>query len=159
MTLRIGLGYDAHKFTGGRPLRLGGITIPYEKGLQGHSDADVLLHAICDALLGAASMGDIGMLFPPSDPTYKDIDSRRLLEAVKHRLDEAQWQIINIDATIIAQVPKLSPYYSAMREAIAEVLRLSPEQIGVKATTPEGMGALGRAEGIAAYAVVLLIRQ
>lgn len=159
MTLRIGLGYDAHKFTGGRPLRLGGITIPYEKGLQGHSDADVLLHAICDALLGAASMGDIGMLFPPSDPTYKDIDSRRLLAAVKHRLDEAQWQIINIDATIIAQVPKLSPYYSAMREAIAEVLRLSPEQIGVKATTPEGMGALGRAEGIAAYAVVLLIRQ
>lgn len=159
MTLRIGLGYDAHKFIAGRPLRLGGITIPYDRGLQGHSDADALLHAICDALLGAASMGDIGVLFPPSDPAYKNIDSRELLHAVKHRLDEAGWQIINIDTTIIAQVPKLSPYYDAMREAIASVLHISPDCVGLKATTPEGMGALGRAEGIAAYAVALLMRQ
>ncbi len=159
MSFRIGLGYDAHKFTEGRPLRLGGITIPYEKGLQGHSDADVLLHAICDALLGAAGMGDIGQLFPPSDPAYKDIDSRVLLREVYHRIHTANWQIVNIDAVIIAQKPRLSPYYEKMQATIAEDLHISPQAVSIKATTPEGMGALGRAEGIAAYAVVLLMRQ
>ncbi|MCS6895404.1 MAG: 2-C-methyl-D-erythritol 2,4-cyclodiphosphate synthase [Bacteroidia bacterium] len=157
--MRIGLGYDAHKFTTGRPLRLGGVTIPYEKGLYGHSDADVLLHAICDALLGAANLGDIGQLFPPSDPAYAGIDSRLLLRRVYELVSANGWSIINIDATIIAQVPRLSPYYQPMRESIAETLELSFEQISVKATTPEGMGALGRAEGIAAYAVALLMRQ
>ncbi|MEN3041066.1 MAG: 2-C-methyl-D-erythritol 2,4-cyclodiphosphate synthase [Bacteroidia bacterium] len=156
--MRIGLGYDAHKFTEGRPLRLGGITIPYEKGLEGHSDADVLLHAICDALLGAAGLGDIGQLFPPSDPAYKNIDSRLLLQKVGRMLSAQQWIIINIDATIIAEAPRLSPYYQSMRNAIAEVLNLFPDQLSVKATTPEGMGALGRREGIAAYAVALIAK-
>lgn len=156
---RIGLGYDAHKFTSGRPLRLGGVEIPYERGLAGHSDADVLLHAICDALLGAAAMGDIGQLFPPSDPAYKDIDSRHLLYNVGQRLQSAGWRIINIDAVVIAQQPRLSPYYPIMREEISQVLGISPDQISIKATTPEGMGALGREEGIAAYAVALVERQ
>ncbi|MCX8112543.1 MAG: 2-C-methyl-D-erythritol 2,4-cyclodiphosphate synthase [Bacteroidia bacterium] len=159
MNLRIGLGYDAHKFTDGRPLRLGGVTIPYERGLQGHSDADVLLHAICDALLGAAGEGDIGQHFPPSDPAYKDLDSRLLLKAVQKRLSVAGWTIVNIDSVLIAQVPRLSPYYPSMRQAIAETLGVAPDQVSIKATTPEGMGALGRAEGIAAYAVALLVRQ
>lgn len=159
MTFRIGLGYDAHKFTEGRPLRLGGVTIPFALGLMGHSDADALLHAICDALLGAANLGDIGQLFPPSDPTYKDIDSRHLLREVWQRVKKEGWQIGNIDVVIIAQVPKLSPHYNAMRETIAQTLEVSPSQISIKATTPEGMGALGRREGIAAYAVVLLMRQ
>lgn len=159
MNLRIGLGYDAHKFTDGRLLRIGGITIPYERGLAGHSDADVLLHAICDALLGAAGEGDIGQHFPPSDPKYRDIDSRLLLEEVREIITKAGWLIVNIDAVVIAQAPKLSPYYAQMRHAIAQVLQISSEQVGIKATTPEGMGALGRSEGIAAYAVALLIRQ
>lgn len=159
MNIRIGLGYDAHKFTEGRPLRLGGVTIPFALGLMGHSDADALLHAICDALLGAANLGDIGQLFPPSDPTYKDIDSRHLLQEVWQRVKKEGWQIGNIDVVIIAQVPKLSPHYNAMRETIAQTLEVSPSQISIKATTPEGMGALGRREGIAAYAVVLLMRQ
>jgi len=156
--LRIGLGYDAHKYTEGRPLRLGGITIPYEKGLLGHSDADVVLHAICDALLGAASLGDIGQLFPPSDPQYKDIDSRHLLKVVRERIWAAGWEIVNIDVVIIAQRPRLSPYYPAMRESIATTLEIPLENVSLKATTPEGMGALGREEGVAAYAVALLQR-
>ncbi len=156
--LRIGIGYDVHKFTEGRPLRLGGITVPCDRGLAGHSDADVVLHALCDALLGAAGLGDIGQLFPPSDPTYKDMDSRLLLKAVGDRIAEAGWQIVNVDTVIIAERPRLSPHYTAMREAIAAVLELSPSQVSVKATTPEGLGALGRAEGIAAYAVALLER-
>lgn len=159
MNLRIGLGYDAHKFTEGRLLRIGGVTIPYERGLAGHSDADVLLHAICDALLGAAGEGDIGQHFPPSDPKYKDIDSRLLLEKVREIITKAGWLIVNIDAVVIAQAPKLSPYYAQMRHSIAQVLQVSLEQVSIKATTPEGMGALGRLEGIAAYAVALLIRQ
>ncbi|MCS7152985.1 MAG: 2-C-methyl-D-erythritol 2,4-cyclodiphosphate synthase [Bacteroidia bacterium] len=157
--MRIGLGYDAHKFTEGRLLRIGGVTIPYERGLAGHSDADVLLHAICDALLGAAGEGDIGQHFPPSDPKYKDIDSRLLLEKVREIITKAGWLIVNIDAVVIAQAPKLSPYYAQMRHSIAQVLQVSLEQVSIKATTPEGMGALGRLEGIAAYAVALLIRQ
>ncbi|RMF52463.1 MAG: 2-C-methyl-D-erythritol 2,4-cyclodiphosphate synthase [Bacteroidetes bacterium] len=156
--LRIGIGYDVHKFTEGRPLRLGGITVPSPQGLAGHSDADVVLHAVCDALLGAAGLGDIGQLFPPSDPTYKDMDSRLLLSAVAHRIADAGWHILNIDTVIIAERPRLSPYYTAMQEAIAAVLHLSPDQVSIKATTPEGLGALGRAEGIAAYAVALLAR-
>jgi len=132
--------------------------VPSPQGLAGHSDADVVLHAVCDALLGAAGLGDIGQLFPSSDPTYKDMDSRLLLGAVAARLSEAGWHILNIDTVIIAEQPRLSPYYAAMREAIATVLHLSADQVSIKATTPEGLGALGRAEGIAAYAVALLAR-
>lgn len=157
-SLRIGIGYDVHKFTEGRPLRLGGITVPFAQGLAGHSDADVVLHALCDALLGAAGLGDIGQLFPPSDPTYKDLDSRLLLKAVGERLAQAGWHIVNLDTVIIAERPRLSPHYTAMREAIAAVLKITPAQVSIKATTPEGLGALGRAEGIAAYAVALLER-
>ncbi|MCS7188430.1 MAG: 2-C-methyl-D-erythritol 2,4-cyclodiphosphate synthase [Bacteroidia bacterium] len=153
---RIGIGYDAHKFIQGRPLRLGGVTIPYDKGLMGHSDADVLLHAICDALLGAIGKGDIGQLFPPSEPKYKNIDSRSLLHTVNQILHQEKWRIVNIDAVIIAQAPKLSPYYTAMQQAISEVVGVPPSAVSIKATTPEGMGALGREEGIAAYTVVLV---
>lgn len=158
MAIRIGLGYDVHKYTAGRPLRLGGVSIPHPYGLEGHSDGDALLHAVCDALLGAANLGDIGQLFPPSDPAYKNIDSRLLLRKVVQQVHAAGWQIINIDTTLIAQAPKLSPYYDAMREAIAAELQISPEQISIKATTPERLGALGREEGLAAYAVALLER-
>lgn len=156
--MRIGLGYDVHKYTAGRPLRLGGVSISHPYGLEGHSDGDALLHAICDALLGAANLGDIGQLFPPTDPTYKNIDSRLLLREVAQRIYALGWEVCNIDAVILAQTPKLSPYYNAMREAIAAELGLSPEQVSIKATTPERLGALGREEGLAAYAVALLER-
>ncbi|MCX7605685.1 MAG: 2-C-methyl-D-erythritol 2,4-cyclodiphosphate synthase [Bacteroidia bacterium] len=156
--LRIGLGYDVHKFTEGKPLRLGGITIPHEKGLEGHSDADVLLHAICDALLGAAGLPDIGYFFPPSDPAYKGIDSRELLREVKSHIDQAGWHIVNIDTVLIAQKPRLSAFYTPIREEIGRILGIESERIGLKSTTPERMGALGREEGIAAYAVALLER-
>ncbi|MCS7297989.1 MAG: 2-C-methyl-D-erythritol 2,4-cyclodiphosphate synthase [Bacteroidia bacterium] len=157
--MRIGLGYDAHKFTKERSLRLGGVTIPHEKGLAGHSDADVVIHAVCDALLGAVARGDIGQLFPPTDPSYKDRDSRFFLETVRASLAKEGWQIVNVDVVVIAQEPRLSSYYEAMRRAMSESLQISFEQVSVKATTPEGMGALGRSEGIAAYAVALLMRQ
>ncbi|MCS7162512.1 MAG: 2-C-methyl-D-erythritol 2,4-cyclodiphosphate synthase [Bacteroidia bacterium] len=156
--LRIGLGYDAHKFTPHRPLRLGGITIPHSEGLAGHSDADVLLHALCDALLGAAGLGDIGQHFPPEDPAWKDKDSRELLHYVLERVRTEGWKVINVDTVLIAQKPRLSPYYPAMRASIAELLAVPLTCVGIKASTPEQMGALGRGEGIAAYAVVLLSR-
>jgi 2-C-methyl-D-erythritol 2,4-cyclodiphosphate synthase len=157
--MRVGIGVDFHRFAPGRNLVLGGIEIPWELGLLGHSDADVLLHAICDALLGAAALGDIGKHFPDTDPRYKDISSVKLLAEVHRKIREAGFAIENIDATLIAQAPKLAPYIPAMREKIAETLGLTPSQISLKATTPEGLGALGRSEGIAAWAVALLTSQ
>jgi 2-C-methyl-D-erythritol 2,4-cyclodiphosphate synthase len=153
---RIGVGYDIHKVRAGRRLVLGGVEIPWEKGLEGHSDADVLLHALCDALLGAAGLGDIGQYFPPSDPQWKDYDSREFVKKVYSKIKALGWKVVNIDSIIIAQAPKLSPYYGVMRERIAELVEVPVEVVSVKATTPEGLGALGAGEGIAAQVVVLL---
>lgn len=157
--MRVGIGVDFHKFAPERKLVLGGVEIPYELGLSGHSDADVLLHAICDALLGAAALGDIGQHFPNTDPRYKDIPSTTLLTETHRKITAAGFAIANIDATVIAQEPKIAPYISAMREKIAQTLGLSKFQISIKATTPEGLGALGRREGIAVWAVALLTSQ
>ena len=154
--MRIGTGYDVHRLQEGRALILGGVDIPYEKGLLGHSDADVLLHAIMDALLGAAALGDIGRHFPDHDPAYEGISSLKLLEQVGHFLDEDNFVIENIDATIIAQRPKLMPYLDQMRENIAHTLGLDLSRVNVKATTEEGLGFTGAGEGIAAQAVCLL---
>lgn len=154
--MRIGTGYDVHRLVENRKLILGGIEIPFDKGLLGHSDADVLLHAICDALLGAAALGDIGRHFPDSSDEFKDIDSLILLKRVGLLLKERAFTIVNIDSTIIAQRPKLAPYINDMAANIARVLGIKPEQINVKATTTEGLGWEGRAEGIAAQAVVLI---
>lgn len=154
--MRIGMGYDVHRLTDNRKLILGGVEIPYEKGLLGHSDADVLLHAVMDALLGAAGLGDIGQHFPDSDPAYKGISSIKLLEEVGQLLDEAGYVIENIDATIIAQCPKMRPYIRQMIENIAETLKVEPGQVNVKATTEEGLGFTGTGEGISAQAVCLL---
>lgn len=154
--MRIGMGYDVHKLVKDRRLILGGVDIPYEWGLLGHSDADVLLHAVMDALLGAAGLGDIGSHFPDTDDQYKGISSMVLLERTGALLTEKGYLIDNIDATIIAQRPKLRPYISQMEENIARVLQISPEQVNVKATTEEGLGFTGRQEGIAAQAICLL---
>lgn len=154
--MRIGTGYDVHRLSEGRKLILGGVTIPYEKGLLGHSDADVLLHAVMDALLGAAALGDIGQHFPDKDAAYKDIDSRVLLRKVRDLLTEKLYVVSNIDATIIAQQPKLMPYLTKMRENIASDLGLELDQVSVKATTEEGLGFTGTGEGIAAQAVCLI---
>ncbi|HUX25615.1 MAG TPA: 2-C-methyl-D-erythritol 2,4-cyclodiphosphate synthase [Burkholderiales bacterium] len=154
--MRIGQGFDVHPLVPGRKLIIGGVHIPHEKGLDGHSDADVLLHALCDALLGAAAMGDIGGHFPDSDARYRGADSRMLLREVSALVQEADYRIVNIDATIIAQAPKMAPYIAAMVDNIAADLGLSRGQINIKATTTEGLGFAGRAEGIAAQAVVLL---
>lgn len=154
--MRIGQGYDVHPFVAGRALVLGGVHVPYAKGLQGHSDADALLHAICDACLGAAGLGDIGHHFPDSDAQYKNIDSRVLLRQVKQTLSERGWKLVNVDATIIAQAPKLAPFMDAMRKNIAEDLQISAAQVNIKATTTERLGFIGREEGIAAQAVVLI---
>ena len=156
--LRIGHGYDVHRLVEGRPLVLGGVTIPYEKGLLGHSDADVLTHAVMDALLGAAALGDIGKLFPDTDEQYRGADSLLLLRTVGERLRAAGWQLVNLDATLLAQAPKLAPYRQLMRERMAEALGVSVEQIGVKATTEEGLGFTGSGEGMSAHAVALLER-
>ena len=156
--MRIGQGYDVHKLVEGRKLILGGAEIPYEKGLLGHSDADVLTHAIMDALLGAAGLGDIGQHFPDTDPAYAGADSLRLLAAVGEKLAVAGWKVGNIDSTIIAQRPKLAPYLPKMRENLARMLAVSPEQINVKATTEEGMGFTGTGDGMAAQAVALLVK-
>ena len=155
---RIGHGYDVHRLVPDRALILGGVTVPFEKGLLGHSDADVLLHAICDALLGAAALGDIGRHFPDSDPTLKDIDSRVLLLRTAELIREKGWQIGNIDATVVAQAPRLSPYIEAMKENIATVLSLPTDTVNVKATTEEHLGFTGEGLGIAAHAVCLLFR-
>ncbi len=157
MTMRIGHGFDVHAFAEGRRLIIGGVDIPHERGLLGHSDADVLLHAICDALLGAAGLGDIGHHFPDSDPRFKGIDSRKLLRHVAELLDGAGWRVGNLDATIIAQAPRMAPHIDSMREHIAADLNLAAERINVKATTTEQLGFTGRGEGIAAEAVCLLM--
>ena len=157
--MRVGLGYDVHKLVENRKLILGGVEIPYEKGLLGHSDADVLLHAIMDALLGAAALGDIGKHFPDSDDRYKGISSIKLLEHVGALLDENNYIIENIDATIIAQKPKMAPHIPMMKENIARALHMDPDCLNIKATTEEKLGFTGREEGIASQAVCLLYRK
>ena len=154
--LRIGHGYDVHRLTEGRRLILGGVEVPYEKGLFGHSDADVLTHAVMDALLGAAALGDIGKLFPDTDAAYAGISSILLLERVAERLREAGYAVVNLDATVLAQAPKLAPYRERMRENLAHVLALDASRVSVKATTEEGLGFTGEGLGIAAHAVALL---
>lgn len=154
--MRIGHGYDVHRLIAGRKLVLGGVEIPYILGLDGHSDADVLLHAIMDALLGAAALGDIGRLFPDTDPAYKGISSVLLLETVAARIREAGYEVGNVDATVIAQKPKLAPHIPAMREIVAKTLGVDLDQINIKATTEEHLGFSCREEGIAAHAVCIL---
>ena len=155
--MRIGMGYDVHRLVEDRKLILGGVEIPWEKGLLGHSDADVLVHAVMDALLGAAALGDIGQHFPDTDPAYKGADSLRLLSKVGEILKEAGYEIGNVDATVIAQRPKLAPYREQMRVNMARALSVDASQISVKATTEEGLGFTGAGEGISAQAVALLI--
>jgi 2-C-methyl-D-erythritol 2,4-cyclodiphosphate synthase len=154
--MRVGFGYDVHALVTGRPLFLGGIEIPYLFGLKGHSDADVLLHAICDALLGAIGEGDIGKHFPDSDSQYRDIRSTVLLKRVRNKINEKRFHLLNIDATLVAQRPKLSEFIPRMVKQIADVLEIEPGRINVKATTTEGLGFAGRGEGIGAYAVALV---
>lgn len=154
--MRIGYGYDVHRFEKGRKLFLGGIEIPHTAGLLGHSDADVLLHAICDALLGAAAMGDIGAHFPDTKEEYRGIDSKILLKKTAELLDKKGYKITNIDSTVVAQVPKLSPYINDMKNCIANVCGISPDCVNVKATTEEKLGFTGREEGISAHAVCLI---
>lgn len=154
--MRIGHGYDVHRLKEGRALILGGERIPFEKGLDGHSDADVLVHALIDSLLGATAMGDIGRLYPDSDERYRGIDSLLLLRDTAKRLAEAGYRVVNTDMTILAQRPKLAPFLPAMRENIASVLKIPVEDVSIKATTEEGLGFTGRGEGIAAHAVSLL---
>lgn len=154
--MRIGQGFDVHALVVGRPLVIGGVTIAFEKGLAGHSDADVLLHAICDALLGAAGLGDIGQHFPDSDARYKGADSRLLLRQVAKLLQDRGFQIINLDSTIIAQAPRMSPHIPAMMVNIATDLELDPSRVNIKAKTTESLGFAGRGEGIAAEAIALL---
>lgn len=156
--LRCGLGMDVHAFAPGRPLIIGGVDIPHFQGLEGHSDADVLTHAIMDALLGAARAGDIGKLFPPSDPAFKDADSIALLARVSAKVREMGFDIVDVDSVIAAQEPKLSPHRDAMRENLARAMDISVDNVGVKATTTEQLGYEGREEGITAYATCLLVR-
>ena len=158
MTIRIGNGLDVHALVTGRKLVLGGVTIPFERGLKGHSDADALLHAICDAVLGALGEGDIGAHFPDTDPRYEDADSRILLRAVWQRAVAEGYSLGNVDATVVAEAPRLAPYIRAMTANIASDLGAGIEQVNVKATTTEGLGFAGRGEGIAALATVLLIK-
>ena len=154
--LRIGHGYDVHRLVDGRKLILGGVEVPYERGLLGHSDADVLTHAVMDALTGASRLGDIGKLFPDTDPAYEGISSLKLLTEVGRLLEEKGYQVVNIDTTLIAQAPKVGPYRQQMAENIASALRIRPEQVNVKATTEEHLGFTGDGSGMAAHAVVLL---
>ncbi|WP_003545201.1 2-C-methyl-D-erythritol 2,4-cyclodiphosphate synthase [Desulfotomaculum nigrificans] len=156
--MRIGIGYDVHKLVPERELILGGVKIPYQQGLLGHSDADVLVHAVMDALLGAAAMGDIGQHFPDHDPAYKGIDSLKLLAQVRDKLIGDGYMVNNIDAVVVAQAPKLAPYIPAMRENLARVLGMETGEVNVKATTTEYLGFAGRGEGIGAYAVCTIRR-
>jgi 2-C-methyl-D-erythritol 2,4-cyclodiphosphate synthase len=158
MTFRIGHGYDVHRWAEGRALVLGGISIPYPKGLLGHSDADVLLHAICDAILGALALGDIGQHFPDGDPRFAGISSLVLLEQTHRMAQELGWGVGNLDATILAQSPRLAPHIPEMTKRIAQTLGTDPSRVSVKATTTEGLGFVGKGEGLAAHAVVLLTR-
>src|SRR5688572_1154228 len=155
-TYRSGFGYDVHRLVEGRPLILGGIEVPYEKGLEGHSDADVLLHALTDAILGAAGLGDIGTYYPSSDPTLKGISSVEMLKGAIELAEEKGWRIENVDATVVAQRPRLSPHTPAMREAIANTLGIEPERVNVKSKTTDGLGFTGTGEGMAAYCVVMI---
>lgn len=154
--MRIGTGYDAHRLVVGRKLVLGGVTIPYEKGLDGHSDADVLVHAVCDALLGAAGMGDIGRHFPDTDPAYRGMFSIRLLEMTAAKLRDRGFTVVNIDATVLAQAPKLAPFMDAMAANIVRALDIDTDRVNIKATTTEGMGFVGAGEGMAAMSVALI---
>jgi 2-C-methyl-D-erythritol 2,4-cyclodiphosphate synthase len=154
--VRIGQGFDVHALVKGRKLIVGGVTIPFDKGLDGHSDADVLIHAVCDALLGAAALGDIGRHFPDTDPKYKNADSRALLREVARKVREAGFSIANVDATVIAEAPKMAPHIAAMVANLAADLAVSPGRVNVKAKTAERLGAIGRGEGIAAEAIALL---
>lgn len=154
--MRVGMGYDVHRLVEERKLILGGVEIPYEKGLLGHSDADVLLHAIMDAMLGAAALGDIGQHFPDNDPAYKGADSMALLRACREKIAEKGYQVHNVDALICAQAPKMAPHISAMREHIAQALKTSVDNVNVKATTTERLGFVGDGSGMSAYAVCLL---
>ena len=154
--MKVGQGFDVHPLVAGRRLVLGGVHIPFEKGLQGHSDADVLLHAICDALLGAAGLGDIGQHYPDSDPAFRGADSRALLRDVAGKLEALKLRVVNVDATVIAQAPRIAPYRARMVANIASDLAIAPAAVNVKATTTEQLGFLGRMEGIAAQAVVLI---
>jgi 2-C-methyl-D-erythritol 2,4-cyclodiphosphate synthase len=156
MAIRVGQGFDVHALVEGRPLIIGGVTIPHTHGLAGHSDADVLLHAVTDAVLGAAGLGDIGRHFPDTDPAYKGADSRVLLRAAMAKVRQAGWQVVNIDATVHAQVPKIGPHAQAMVANIAHDLGIATGQVNIKAKTNEGLGHLGRSEGIAANVVALL---
>jgi 2-C-methyl-D-erythritol 2,4-cyclodiphosphate synthase len=158
MNIRIGNGYDIHRLVSDRPLILGGVTIPHELGLLGHSDADVLTHAIMDALLGALSLGDIGHYFPPTDPKWKGADSLVLLEQVHDLVRSHGWSIGNLDSVIVAERPKLKPHLKDMSDRLAKVLKIDADQIGIKATTNEKLGPVGREEGIAAYAIALLVK-
>jgi len=154
--MRIGHGIDAHRFAPGRRLVLGGVEVPHDAGLEAHSDGDVLIHALCDALLGAAGLGDIGRHFPDSDPAYAGVDSRLLLRRVREQLDERRLDVVSADLTVVAEQPRLAPYVDAMRGCLAADLGIAAQRINVKATTTERMGFTGRGEGIAAFAVVLL---
>ncbi|HLG26755.1 MAG TPA: 2-C-methyl-D-erythritol 2,4-cyclodiphosphate synthase [Paenisporosarcina sp.] len=156
---RVGQGFDVHEFAENRPLIIGGVTIPYEKGLIGHSDADVLLHTVTDAALGAIGEGDIGRHFPDTDPEFKDADSAKLLAYIWNIVEEKGYKLGNVDCTIIAQAPKMAPYITQMRDRIAELLNAEPSQVNVKATTTEKLGFTGRGEGIAAQATILLIQK
>ncbi len=157
MKIRIGWGYDVHRFAEGRELWLGGVKIEYNRGLDGHSDADVLLHALCDALLGAAGQRDIGFHFPNNDPQWKNADSKRLLARVMDVVRRDGYAVQNVDLTVVAEAPKIGPYVPQMRQTIADLLNTVPENVGLKATTNEGMGFVGRGEGIAAMATALLL--
>ena len=154
--IRVGFGYDAHRLVDDRPLILGGVTIPYEQGLHGHSDADVLLHAICDALLGAAGLGDLGSHFPDTDPELKGVSSVALIKRVMEMIRAAGFEVQNLDSTVVAQEPKLAPHIQNMITTMADAMEVSPSQVSVKATTTETMGFTGSGEGIAAYAVAAL---
>jgi len=157
-TFRAGFGYDVHRLVEDRPLILGGVVVPFEKGLEGHSDADVLLHALIDAILGAAGMGDIGAHFPSSDPTLHGIASSVMLEQVMARIGAAGWQIENVDGTIVAELPRLSPHTPRMKAAIAEMCGIEEERINIKSKTTDGLGYIGTGEGMAGYCVVMLTR-
>ena len=154
--MHVGIGYDVHRLVSGRKLILGGVDIPFEKGLLGHSDADVLVHAVCDALLGAAGLGDIGVHFPDTDPEYKDISSIKILAQTYELISRKNFKVMNIDSTIFADAPKLSPYGEAMKKNIARTIEIEPRCVNVKATTLEGLGMIGKGEGIGAMCVALL---
>jgi 2-C-methyl-D-erythritol 2,4-cyclodiphosphate synthase len=156
METRVGIGYDSHKFVYGRKLFIGGVNIPFELGLHGHSDGDVLIHSVIDALLGASGLPDIGTLFPNSDPAFKDIDSKILLAKTYNKLQEANVQIANIDAVLILEQPKLAPYYSSIRDSLSGILNISSDKISIKAKTNEGMGFIGKGEGIASIVVAMI---